>query len=60
MFTLFVLTENDADPYQVPYEDITPNNPTFEQMREVVCIQKHRPPISPRWLSHPVRFLFFF
>ncbi|CAF1220165.1 unnamed protein product [Rotaria sordida] len=48
------LNENDADPYQVPYEDILPNNPTFEQMRDVVCTRKIRPPPSPRWLTHPI------
>jgi hypothetical protein len=48
--------ENDADPYQVPYEDILPNNPTFDQMRDVVCTRKIRPPASPRWQNHSVRF----
>jgi len=43
--------ENDADEYQVPYEDILPNNPTFDQMRDVVCTKKIRPPSSPRWQS---------
>ncbi|CAF5000336.1 unnamed protein product, partial [Rotaria sp. Silwood1] len=46
--------ENDVDSYQVPYEDILPSNPTFEQMRDVVCTRKIRPPPSPRWQSHPI------
>ncbi|CAF3722073.1 unnamed protein product [Rotaria sp. Silwood1] len=46
--------ENDADPYQVPYEDILPNNPIFEQMRDVVCTRKIRSPPSPRWQTHPI------
>lgn len=46
--------ENDADKYQVPYEDILPNNPTTEQMREVVCTKKIRPPPSARWQTHSV------
>ncbi|CAF3885690.1 unnamed protein product [Rotaria sp. Silwood2] len=47
-------SENDADPYQVPYEDILPNNPTPEQMRDVVCTKKTRPPPSSRWQTHPI------
>ncbi|CAF1644214.1 unnamed protein product [Adineta ricciae] len=47
-------TENDADSYQVPYEDILPNNPSTEQMREVVCTKKIRPPSSARWQTHPI------
>ncbi|CAF2647868.1 unnamed protein product [Rotaria sp. Silwood2] len=41
--------ENDADIYKLPYEDVLPNNPKFEEMHEVVCIRKIRPAPSPRW-----------
>ncbi|CAF4861572.1 unnamed protein product, partial [Rotaria socialis] len=47
--------ENDADVYQIPYVDVLPNNPTFEQMQEVLCIRKIRPPPSPRWKNHSVK-----
>ncbi len=50
--------ENDADKFQVPYEDILPANPSFDQMRDVVCTRKIRPTPSARWQSHPVRFFF--
>ncbi len=53
---MLIFVENDADAYQVPYEDILPNNPTFEQMRDVVCTRKIRPPTSARWLNHSVGF----
>ncbi|CAM4805785.1 unnamed protein product [Rotaria magnacalcarata] len=46
--------ENDADVYQIPYADVLPNNPTFEQMQEVVCMRKIRPPPSPRWENHSI------
>ncbi|CAF3229966.1 unnamed protein product [Rotaria socialis] len=46
--------ENDADVYQIPYVDVLPNNPTFEQMQEVLCIRKIRPPPSPRWKNHSI------
>ena len=49
--------ENDADEYQVPYEDVLPTDPQPDQMRDVVCTRKIRPPTSPRWLNHPVGFL---
>lgn len=51
----FFCLGEDADPFQVPYEDILPNNPTFEQIRDVVCTRKIRPSTSPRWQNHPVR-----
>ncbi|CAF3663380.1 unnamed protein product [Rotaria socialis] len=45
---------NDADPYQLPYEDIYPSSPTIEQMCEAVCTKKIRPAISERWLTNPI------
>jgi hypothetical protein len=60
---------NDADPYQLPYEDIYPSSPSIEQMCDAVCTKKIRPPTSERWLSNPVilknnflmnKYLFFF
>lgn len=45
---------NDADPYQLPYEDVLPNNPSFEQMHGVVYIKKLRPSSSARWTNNPV------
>ncbi|UJR09198.1 hypothetical protein I4U23_013446 [Adineta vaga] len=43
---------NDADSYLLPYEDTLPNNPSFEQMHEVVYIRKLRPLPSSRWTNH--------
>ncbi|CAF4402865.1 unnamed protein product, partial [Adineta steineri] len=47
-------TENDAEKYQVPYEDVSQGNPNADQMRDIVCVKKHRPPISERWTTHPI------
>jgi hypothetical protein len=47
------VAENDADIYQLPYEDILPN-PTLEQIRDVVCVRKIRPTLSSRWQTHSV------
>jgi hypothetical protein len=46
--------ENDADVYQLPYEDILPHNPGFEQMYDVVCERQIRPFSSSRWETQPV------
>ncbi|CAF1169660.1 unnamed protein product [Adineta steineri] len=46
--------ENDTDDYQLPYEDILPNNPSLEQMHDVVCIQKFRPLPSSRWKNNSI------
>ncbi|CAF0921387.1 unnamed protein product [Adineta ricciae] len=43
---------NDADPYQLPYENVLPNNPSFEQMHGIVYIKKLRPPSSTRWANN--------
>lgn len=48
--------ENDAEVYQVPYEDMAPSIPSIEQLKEIVCDKKIRPAISPRWMTHPVNF----
>ncbi|CAF2121541.1 unnamed protein product [Rotaria magnacalcarata] len=45
---------NDADPYQLPYEDIYPSSPSIEQMCEAVCTKKIRPATSKRWLTNPI------
>ncbi|GLH09114.1 Receptor protein serine/threonine kinase [Gryllus bimaculatus] len=43
-----------ADDYQQPYFDCVPSDPTYEDMHEVVCAKRIRPPISPRWESDEV------
>ncbi|XP_076264537.1 serine/threonine receptor kinase thickveins isoform X4 [Rhynchophorus ferrugineus] len=39
------------DDYAVPYYDCVPNDPSFDDMMQVVCLKKIRPQISPRWES---------
>lgn len=46
--------ENDAETYQVPYEDYVPNSPTVDEIRDAVCNKKIRPQILPKWKSHPI------
>ncbi|KAM7392875.1 hypothetical protein PAMA_007809 [Pampus argenteus] len=37
--------------YQLPYHDLVPTDPSYEDMREVVCIKKQRPSFANRWNS---------
>ncbi|XP_076346055.1 TGF-beta receptor type-1-like isoform X1 [Tachypleus tridentatus] len=37
--------------YQLPYSDMVPSDPTIEEMRKVVCVDKQRPPLPNRWQS---------
>jgi hypothetical protein len=43
------LSDSKPDEYQVPYFDMVPNDPSFEDMRKVVCVENIRPTLSPRW-----------
>ncbi|KAF5304137.1 hypothetical protein FQA39_LY01922 [Lamprigera yunnana] len=39
------------DEYQLPFYDAVPSDPTIEEMRRVVCIDRQRPSIPNRWQS---------
>jgi TGF-beta receptor type-1 len=39
------------DEYQLPFYDAVPSDPTIEEMRRVVCVDKQRPNIPNRWQS---------
>lgn len=39
------------DEYQLPFYDLVPSDPTIEEMRKVVCIDRQRPSIPNRWQS---------
>ncbi|CAH1163075.1 unnamed protein product [Phaedon cochleariae] len=44
----------EAIPYQIPFQDAVPSDPSFEEMRQVVCIEKVRPNIPPVWKTHEI------
>lgn len=46
---------SSAEDYQLPYYDCVPNDPSFEDMRQVVCLKNIRPQIPLRWESDEVR-----
>ncbi|NP_001081209.1 bone morphogenetic protein receptor type 1A S homeolog isoform X1 [Xenopus laevis] len=45
------ITGGIVEEYQLPYYDMVPNDPSFEDMREVVCMKCLRPTVSNRWNS---------
>ena len=44
-----------VEEYKPPFYDQVPNDPSFEDMRKVVCVDQQRPFIPNRWFSDPVR-----
>lgn len=51
-----VFPEGIVEEYQLPYYDLVPTDPSYEDMREVVCIKKQRPSFANRWSSDEVMF----
>ncbi|KAL6105465.1 acvr1b [Pungitius sinensis] len=42
-----------VEEYRPPFYDQVPNDPSFEDMRKVVCVEQQRPFIPNRWFSDP-------
>uniref|UniRef100_H3ANV3 Activin receptor type-1 n=1 Tax=Latimeria chalumnae TaxID=7897 RepID=H3ANV3_LATCH len=42
-----------VEDYKPPFHDVVPNDPSFEDMRKVVCVDQQRPIIPNRWFSDP-------
>uniref|UniRef100_A0A667ZGQ0 Serine/threonine-protein kinase receptor n=1 Tax=Myripristis murdjan TaxID=586833 RepID=A0A667ZGQ0_9TELE len=40
-----------VEDYQLPYHDLVSSDPSYEDMKEVVCIKKQRPSFANRWSS---------
>lgn len=51
------LSPGIVEEYQLPYYDMVPNDPSYEDMREVVCVKRLRPVVSNRWNSDEVSVL---
>ncbi|GAB1288179.1 Bone morphogenetic protein receptor type-1B [Apodemus speciosus] len=43
-----------VEEYQLPYHDLVPSDPSYEDMREIVCMKKLRPSFPNRWSSDEV------
>ncbi|GAB6028167.1 hypothetical protein CHUAL_002373 [Chamberlinius hualienensis] len=47
-----------VEEYQLPYYNDVPTDPSFEDMRDVICVKKIRPSIPTRWTrDEPLRTL---
>jgi len=43
-----------AEGYQPPFHGAVPSDPSFDEMKKVVCVDGYRPEIPNRWASDPV------
>ena len=41
--------------YEVPYENVVPSNPTLEDMKQKVVVERVRPPLDKSWQEDEVR-----
>ncbi|XP_021921868.1 activin receptor type-1 isoform X2 [Zootermopsis nevadensis] len=46
------LSNGIAEDYKPPFYDLVPNDPSFEDMKKVVCIDQQRPSLPNRWASN--------
>ena len=44
-----------CEDYQVPYFDMLPGDPSFDEVKKVVLTEKRRPSIPNRWHRDEVR-----
>ncbi|KAI4805320.1 hypothetical protein KUCAC02_009944 [Chaenocephalus aceratus] len=42
-----------VEEYKPPFHDAVPSDPSFEDMKKVVCVDQQRPNIPNRWCSDP-------
>ncbi|XP_028848969.1 serine/threonine-protein kinase receptor R3 isoform X2 [Denticeps clupeoides] len=43
-----------VEDYQPPFFDVVPSDPSFEEMKKVVCVDQHRPSLHNRLHFHPI------
>ncbi|CAH0551587.1 unnamed protein product [Brassicogethes aeneus] len=43
-----------AEDYKSPFHDVVPSDPSFEDMKKVVCVDQQRPNLPNRWASDPI------
>ncbi|MEQ2235769.1 Activin receptor type-1 [Ilyodon furcidens] len=42
-----------VEDYKPPFHDVVPSDPSFDDMKKVVCVDQRRPNIPNRWFSDP-------
>lgn len=46
------LSNGIAEEYKPPFHDLVPSDPSFEDMKKVVCLDQQRPSLPNRWASN--------
>lgn len=49
-----IVDDIEPQPYKMPFEDLAPNDPDVEQMRQIVSVKNERPEFRPELMSHLV------
>lgn len=49
--TIIYCFQGIVEEYQLPYYEMVPSDPSYEDMLEVVCVKGLRPTVSNRWNS---------
>lgn len=49
------LSPGIVEDYRPPFYDVVPNDPSFEDMKKVVCVDQQTPTIPNRLAADPVR-----
>uniref|UniRef100_A0A147BES5 Serine/threonine-protein kinase receptor n=1 Tax=Ixodes ricinus TaxID=34613 RepID=A0A147BES5_IXORI len=49
--TLRCVVDGVVEEYCIPYHNVAPSDPSFEDMRKIVCVDKYRPQLPKRWAS---------
>lgn len=49
--SFLVTPAGGVEEYRIPYHDVVPTDPSFEEMRKVVCVDNERPHVPKRWSS---------
>lgn len=52
-----ILETGLSEEYQLPYYDILPGDPSFEEVREVVLTANRRPLVPSEWFKDEVRLV---
>lgn len=55
MNTFISFVPGIVEEYRPPFFDLVPIDPSFEEMRKVVCVDQQRPILHNRLHSHPVK-----
>lgn len=50
------LPNQQAEEYALPFHTDVGPDPSFDEMSQVVCVDKKRPQVDPRWIEDKVSY----